>query len=107
MFQVLSSPNGQQLAAIWYAFINGKQTWLLGSGPIVGDSAQLAMQVASGGQFPARGNAPVQLRDWGTLRVKAIDREQLSATWSSPLEGFGAGSLNLTRITRHELKYCD
>jgi hypothetical protein len=107
MFQILTGPNGPQLAAIWYAFINGKQTWLLGSGPILGDSAQVTMQLASGGQFPGRGNAPVQLRDWGVLSVKAVDREQLHATWSSPLQGFGSGTLNLTSITRHELKYCD
>lgn len=107
MLQILPGPNGPQLAAIWYAFINGRQTWLLGSGPILGDGAQVAMQLASGGQFPGRGNASVQLRDWGVLSVKAVDREQLRATWNSPLEGFGSGTLNLTRITRHELKYCD
>ena len=39
------------------------------------------------------------LRDWGTLSMKVLSCEAATLEYSSALEGFGQGTLNLERLT--------
>ncbi|GMU42431.1 MAG: hypothetical protein AMXMBFR25_04170 [Lysobacterales bacterium] len=98
--EVVGSGSNRTLVAIWYAYLNGAQRWIIATGPISGDTATLTANITSGGQFPpAFHPAQVALQSWGTLSFRALDADRATWTWNSTLAGFGSGSMNLTRLT--------
>ena len=100
MVEVAGSGDSRQVLAVWYAFLDGKQRWLIGQGPVVGDTAELQVITAQGGDFPPDFSAgAVQRQPWGTLRFTAIDGDSARLQWTSTMPEFGIGMLNLTRLT--------
>ncbi len=98
--EVIDTPSGRQLVAIWYVYNGGQPRWLIGQGPISGNRAVLATRITSGGNFPpAFDSAQVRNEPWGTLTLTATDSEQLRLDWDSPLANYGAGSMPLQRLT--------
>jgi hypothetical protein len=98
--EVLSENGSQQIVAVWYAFLDGGQCWLIAQGPINGANAMLTAVTTSGGQFPPNFNpAAVHTQAWGSLQLRAIDGDHLHLEWSSSISGFGSGGLDLERLT--------
>jgi hypothetical protein len=98
--EVLSDNGSQRIVAVWYAFLNGSQRWLIAQGPVVGANAVLDAITTSGGQFPPNFNpANVLTQPWGSLQLRAIDADHLHLDWSSSISGFGSGGLDLERLT--------
>ena len=100
MLQVVGTAASRQLLAIWYVYQDGVQRWLVGQGPIAGDSATLDLVSTRGGGFPpAFDPAQVVREAWGTLRFTAIDADRARIDWNSTQAGYGTGSMELRRLS--------
>ncbi len=98
--QLIGAPGSRQLVAIWFTYLNGRQVWLLGTGPVQGDQATLAMTITQGGQFPPNFNAASVVREnWGTLTFEGLGSQIARAQWQSTRPGFSNGGLDLVRLT--------
>jgi hypothetical protein len=100
-FEVLSlSP--PYLAVDWFAFApDGSPVWLQGAGPIVGNGAQMHLQLidGAGAQFPPNYNFGTTVQhDWGTATFTFTDANNGSVTWNSTIAGYGAGTQPLRPI---------
>ncbi|MFO1493163.1 MAG: DUF1800 family protein [Lysobacterales bacterium] len=98
--EVLGNAPNRVMLAIWYAYLNGEQRWMTATGPIQGASATLTATLTRGADFPPDFNpASVSSVPWGTMSFRAVDANHAQWSWNSTVEGFGSGSLNLTRLT--------
>ena len=105
--EVLGTAPNRQLLAIWYAYLNGEQRWMTATGPIVGNVATLSANITSGANFPPNFNpASVVSQPWGTMTFTSQGANNASWSWNSSVPGFGAGSMNLTRLTELSGKGC-
>ena len=100
--QVLDVDGARQLLIAWYVYANGKQTWLTGLGPIVGNRAVVELRLTSGGQFPPNFDpVAVQSQPWGRAEFNLLDSHHMAMSWESDLAGFSSGGLELERLTGH------
>lgn len=94
---------GNQMLAEWYVFgPNGGRDWIVGVGPITGNTAVLtAFQSAgNGGRFPPNFNAAqVQAQPWGTITLSFTDCNNGTASWQPTAPGYTAGSIPIQRLT--------
>lgn len=98
--QIFGEAAARQAVVVWYAYLDGAQRWLTGSGPVSGDSAVVTMISADGGQFPPHFNpADVTRRPWGTVVFTATGADSARIAWTSEQAGFGSGELDLVRLT--------
>ncbi len=98
--EVLGQPGNQTLLVVWYAYLDGAQRWLLGTGPIVGDRATVPMTMTRGGQFPPNFNpATVVRQPWGTLDIRIQGPDTARIDWQGTLPGYGTGGLDLVRLS--------
>ena len=105
--QLIGEPGQRQLVAIWFTYLNGRQVWLLGTGPVQGDQATLAMTITQGGQFPPNFNpASVVREDWGSFRFQGLGSRTARMQWQSSRAGFSNGELDLVRLTSLLDKTC-
>lgn len=95
--------NGNQLLAQWYTFApDGGAIWIVGVGPVSGNTAVLDAyrQVGEGGRFPPHFDpARVHGERWGTLRFAFGDCATGEVAWQSVLPGYASGSMPITRLT--------
>ena len=100
--ELIGPPQQRIMVAIWYVYVNGKQTWMTALGPVNGASADLSAQITRGASFPPAFQASdVISEDWGTMRFTAIDADHARWEWTSAQAGFGSGALDLQRLTSH------
>lgn len=100
MVQVVGTGSERRLLAVWYAHSRAQQRWLIGDGPIVGDTATMSMITTRGAAFGTAFDPTTVVREaWGTLTFRAIDADRARVEWTSTAEGFSSGSLDLTRLT--------
>ena len=100
VLQVASVGGQRKLLASWYAFHEGEQIWLSGAGPIVGDTAEVALVASTGGRFPpAFDPGAVVHRPWGTARFERLDSQHMRMSWQATADGFDDGELQLRRLT--------
>lgn len=105
--EVLGSGTSRELLAVWYVYENGQQRWIIGQGPISGDTATLAALTTRGTGFGSAFNAANVVREpWGTMSFKALDGNRARWTWASTQPGYGSGTLELTRLTALSGKEC-
>jgi len=105
--EIIGSGANQRLVAIWFAYLNGQQQWLLGTGPLQADQATLPMTITRGGQFPPNFNPTQVVRQpWGTLNFRALGNDAARIEWQSDLPGYGSGGLDLVRLTSLLGKKC-
>ena len=105
--EIIGEPGNQRLLAVWFAYLNGAQRWLLGTGPIVGDSATLAMTITRGGDFPPDFNPASVVREpWGTLNFRVSGADSARIDWQSGIAGYGSGGLELVRLVSLLGKEC-
>jgi len=90
--------DGNRIAAGWYTFApDGRQTWLIGVGPLVGNSVTMPMLRPENGRFPPQFvSASVVNTAFGqmTLRFDSCDSGMLSFAFPAP---FGSGTMPLRR----------
>ena len=97
---MIGPPGQQQLLAIWFAYLSGKQVWMLGAGPIQGDRATLPMTITRGAQFPPAFNPASVVREpWGTLSFRATGNDSARIDWQAALPGYGSGGMDLVRLS--------
>jgi len=99
-FEVLP---GNIMLLEWFVFApQGGQAWVVGTGPIIGNSAaiQAYQKVGSGGLFPPAFNAALlQDQFWGTITLTFADCNNGTASWVPVVSGYTAGSTPLQRLT--------
>lgn len=90
------------IALSWYTYANdgsGKQLWLTGSAPILGDTAIIEMFQTEGATFgPALSSADVVRTYWGQMRFKFTDCATIDASYDATASGYGSSTLKLSRL---------
>lgn len=100
--ELIGPPTQRIMVAIWYVYVDGKQTWMTALGPVNGSTAELQAQITRGANFPpAFQSGDVISEDWGTMRFTALGADSARWEWSSTQPGFGSGTLDLQRLTSH------
>lgn len=87
----------------WYTYTNdasGQQLWIIGSAPILGETAIFEMFQSEGATFGTDfSSADVNKPYWGQIRVDFTDCNHIKATYNADVSGYGQGSVNLQRLT--------
>jgi hypothetical protein len=97
---------GNLMLAEWFVFAptygGGLQTWIVATGPIMGNTAVLQgyYPVGVGGLFPPNFN-PSQLQNqpWGTITFTFTDCNSGQVSWQPIVAGYTSGSIPITRLT--------
>lgn len=94
---------GNQMLADWYVFgPQGGRDWIVGVGPITGNTAVLTgfQTGGSGGLFPPNFNpTQVQNTPWGTITFTFTDCNNGTASWQPTVTEYPAGSIPIQRLT--------
>ncbi len=101
LIELLQGPAGEPdlVNAYWYVYQDEKPVWLIGTGPVDGNRADLSMFVTDGPDFlPNFQPGAVNLTPWGTLSFAFDDDTNGTASWDSSVAGFGSGSLPMTQL---------
>ena len=91
----------RRLTAYWFTYdvSGGKQRWIVGEGPILGDSAVVDAIMTRGGTFGPRFDpAAVERQPWGTLTFSFANCTQGSVDYAAG-NNFGSGSVQIERLT--------
>lgn len=104
LLEITSDQRGDPQAVVtWYSYQSdnsGNQLWLVGQGPIVGDTAFVEMFVTSGAQFgPGFDTADVVVEHWGQVQLSFADCASAAFSYSANDQAFGDGRMELTRLT--------
>ena len=99
MVEVIGPPGARQMLATWFTYLNGRQRFLYGVGPVSGDTATMEMYTTSGGRFPNFDPNQIVSLPWGSLRFVAINGSAARLEWTTAIEGFSSGILNINRLT--------
>jgi len=101
MAEVIPSGDGLNMLIAWYTYFEGRQYWILGNGPVTGNTAEMTVFSGSGTSFPTDFDSnAVQFTEWGTLRFTLLDDNNAVIGWSSELAGFPDAELDVTRLTQ-------
>ena len=100
-----TSPTGKEVLVAWFAYFDGLQAWLIGHGDVVpmdgGFHAVIDVSIFEGNDFPPHYD-PQQTEgsDWGQLVLAFTGCDQATLHWESVIPGYGAGDLNLRRLSQ-------
>jgi hypothetical protein len=92
---------GERLLVVyWYVYDQGKQVWLLGNGPVVGNTARISTFITLGPDFPPDYNTDDFVeQEWGELEFIFDNETSGSVSWTSaPVDTFN-GAMDIQRIT--------
>ena len=100
VIEIIGDSLEPEMLAYFYTYDDaGNQMWLLGQGPINGDTAVLDMQVTSGAVYGDDFNPDDVLReDWGTLTFKFTSESTGTVVRDSTM-GFGTDTVDIIRLT--------
>jgi hypothetical protein len=106
------STTGIQVAMSWFAFLDGKQIWLIAQGPVTNDgNEQVAVMntwIFNGNDFPPFFDTKLlELITWGETRLRFDGCEQALLSWNSDLPEYGSGELVVSRLTEILDSFCD
>lgn len=92
---------GNVMVAAWYIFTpEGAQSWIVGSGPVTGNTAALDGFIASGGRFlPNFNPAQIVRTPWGRMNFTFTNCNTGRMDYVSTVTGYGSGTVPLTRLT--------
>jgi len=105
VLDITHDTDGEGLRAMvsWYHYTadgSGDQLWLVGVGPVIGDTAVVDLVTTEGAQFgTAFDAADVAVTRWGQVRIQFLSCTQAVLTWDSVLPAYGSGSEELVRLT--------
>ena len=93
------------MVAIWFVYApdGSGQNWIYAQGTYdkTTNSVTLPAVLLTHAKFPPNFvENDVQRTDWGTLTFTFADCNNGTVTWNSPLQGYGVGSLPITRLTQ-------
>jgi hypothetical protein len=109
MLEVLGD-NSERMVITWFVYNQGQQFWLLASGDINGNQADLTAIYTHGSDFPPNfDNTQVQKTEWGNVSITKIDNNSIQLDWSANNNhpDFASGSINMQRLTRIEGLGCE
>jgi hypothetical protein len=92
-----------RILAFWYVYDDfGNQVWLLGTGTYEGNTATMEVFITESGVFPPNFvPEDVVSTVWGSFQFEFSDCNNAIFNWTPVAEnGFTAGSLSLTRLTK-------
>lgn len=100
VIEIIGSSLELEMLAYFYTYDDaGNQMWLIGQGPVNGDTAVLATQVTSGPVYGDDYNPDDVLReDWGTLTFKFTSERTGTVVRDSTM-GFGTTTVDIERLT--------
>lgn len=106
------SPTGKAVFVAWFAFFNGRATWVVGQGDVIrredGYVAVIEASVYEGNDFPPDYDPARTVQTfWGEMLLSFEGCDQALLEWDSALQGYGTGSLVLRRLTRIAGSACD
>jgi DNA-binding beta-propeller fold protein YncE len=99
MLEVLSD---NRLLAFWFAFdpAGDAQSWFGGIGTYSGNTATINAVLPSGGKWlPNFDPAAIVANPWGTLTFDFTNCDHGNVQFNSVFDGYGSGSMNLSRLT--------
>lgn len=104
ILEITNSPSGDtQAVASWYHYAadgSGEQIWLIGNGPVIGDTAIVELVQTNGAVFGDDFNSDDVTRiNWGQVRIKFNSCTDATLSYDSLVEGYGSGTEPLTRLT--------
>jgi hypothetical protein len=93
--------NDSSALVVWFSFgPDGNQAWFISVASISGSTISAEFDIPEGTDFgPSFNPNDVVRPSWGTATFTFDDCSSGSMSYQSSLEGFGDGSLNLSRIT--------
>jgi hypothetical protein len=92
--------NAETLVIYWYAYHpNGTPMWLLSVADIEGDTATGEAYYYSGMRFGTFDPTELTEQRWGELSLTFLDCRNARLSYDSPLSPFGAGEVELVRLT--------
>jgi hypothetical protein len=93
----------------WYTYNadnSGSQAWLIGVGPIVGDTALVDLNITEGTGFGTAFSADdVISSPWGQLNIKFTSCDTAVVTYDSIDTAYGSGSMTVERLTSGPVDY--
>jgi hypothetical protein len=98
-----------QALVTWFSYDpEGRQAWFLNTGTIDGNRITFDLLIPSGTDFgPTFNRDDVNRPPWGTATLTFDDCNSGTMSYESSLEGYGSGSLGLTRLTNLSGLACD
>lgn len=103
VIEITKSSTGTQAVVSWYHYAadgSGDQVWLIGNGPVVGDTAIVELVQTNGAIFGEAFNANDVTRiNWGQVRIKFNSCTEATMSYDSLVEGYGSGTESITRLT--------
>lgn len=99
-FEVVGSGSNKTLLAYWYTYDNaGNPSWVIGTGPVAGDTAQLTAWTNSGGSFNNFNAGNVQTIPWGSLTVRFTSCSQGTVAFDPIDPSLNNGNIPISRLT--------
>jgi photosystem II stability/assembly factor-like uncharacterized protein len=100
--EVLNLNGTQSLLAAWFVYLDGEPIWLIGLGDVVGNRAEINMEITSNTGFPVNdfNSNEIEHTPWGQLTFEFDSDHTAQLIWSSELPGFNNGSMSIERFTQ-------
>lgn len=111
VLEITDTPDESGVRAVvsWYHYAadgSGDPVWLIGEGPVVGDTAIVDLLQGSGAAFgDAFDASDVSLSLWGQVRISFTACDAATLSYESELEDYGSGTHELVRLTRGPLDF--
>jgi hypothetical protein len=102
--------SGETKAVVsWYTYTadnSGAQSWLIGAGPVIADTALVDLSITQGTGFGADFNSSDVVRTpWGQLTIKFTGCDSAKVNYESLNPEFGTGELFMQRLTSGPIDY--
>lgn len=105
---VIENQGEEQMTLAWYHYLDGKQKWLVAQGPVLGTTALLSAQSASGSQFPPDfESTDVVYNEWGQITFTLLSNTEAKITWSGTTADFPSGELLVEKLTQLDRYHCN
>lgn len=109
-FQIEAATNNVMLA-IWFVYSpdGSSQNWICAQGAYDNTSSSVTLPaiILTGAKFPPNYNSSALTQTaWGNITFNFTDCNNGTATWSSPLPGYGVGSFPIVRLTQIDGTSC-
>lgn len=111
LIEITSDPDSSEARAVvtWYTYSADNttaQNWLIGTGPVVGDTILTEMSITQGASFgPNFDSNDVIITPWGKVSIQFIDCNTATLKFTSVDNNFGSGNYPLQRLTTGPVDY--
>ena len=100
VLEVLETDTVPILLGYWFVWLDGQPVWVVGTGPIDGDHANLELNYFTGAEFPPEfDSADIRIDPWGSALVRFNSVNEGTISWTTILPEFNDGEMPITRLT--------